>query len=136
MNKEIALDAGGKVYTLAVGTNTLRALEQQFSTPDRRVTYQEVIAHANRNSMTHITGIVWAMLRKHHRDMTMDAVGDLIDEVGLAVIDARLTEAVIEMIPDAADLQALGITPPNPQKAQPLKAVTGGRSTRKRAASA
>lgn len=136
MNGEIALEAGGKMYTLAVGMNTLVALEQLFSTAERRMTYQEVIALANRNSFTHIRGLLWAMLRKHHREMTPDQVGDLIDEVGLFAIDQRLQDAVREMVPDAADLKALGIAP-NPRPAQAsTKAATGKRSTRKRAASA
>lgn len=136
---EIALEADGKVYTLAVSSNALVELEGLFSTSERRVTWQEVCRHAARNSHTHIRGILWAMLRKHHSEMTLGHAGDLIDQIGLDALDAKLAEIIRQTVPDPADLKKLGIAPANPPKARArrtTKAGTGMASTARVAASA
>lgn len=134
---ELTIDADGRQYTLAVSSNALAALEGLFSTSEKRVTWQEVCGHAARNSHTHIRGILWAMLRKHHREMTLEDAGDLIDAIGLDALDAKLTEIIVQTVPDPVDLKKLGITPGNPRRAQAgrRKAGTGTRSSARAAAS-
>lgn len=129
---EIELD--GKKYTLYAGINALAEVEALFSTANKRVTVQEVMRLATEQSMTHIRGLVWAMLRKHHKDMTLEAVGDLIDRVGIGSIDQAFAQSMAQMAPDPDDLKDLGIDRPLGAQSEPetKKAGTGARSTRKR----
>lgn len=133
---EVALEIEGKVYTLHAGINAVAEAENVFSTADRRVTYQEIAQHAINGSVTHIRALIWAMLRKHHRDLSLSDVGDLIDLAGMDAIERKFSDLVRANVPDPEDLRVLGVDP-NPPKAQgDQKAGTSGRSSRKRAPSA
>jgi hypothetical protein len=138
---EIPVTLDGKTYTLKAGLNALVLLEEMFSAGDRRVTFREVMQHATRGSVSHIRAIVYAMTRKHHKELTLDAIGDLIDRVGLMEINAAFEGALASMVADAADLQALGVSLANPPQApakadSKTKVGTGGRSTLRRVRSA
>ncbi len=135
---EVSIELEGRIYTLHAGINALADVEGVFSTTDKRVTFQEVVQHALNGSVSHIRGLLWAMLRRNHRDMSLVDVGDLIDRVGLLAIDQKFEEVLRSVVPDAKDLEALGVAQSNPPKAQAgsVKAGTFGRSTRKRAGSA
>jgi hypothetical protein len=121
---EIPVTLDGKTYTLKAGLNALVLLEEMFSAGDRRVTFREVMQHATRGSVSHIRAIVYAMTRKHHKELTLDAIGDLIDRVGLMEINAAFEGA-------------LANPPQAPAKADSkTKVGTGGRSTLRRVRSA
>ncbi len=132
---EVALEIEGKVYTLHAGINAVADVEGVFSTIDRRVTYQEIAENAMKGSVTHIRALIWAMLRKHHRDLSITDVGDLIDQVGMMEIEKKFSEVLRSTVPDPADLKALGVDP-NPPGAQAKRAGTSKRSTPKLAVSA
>lgn len=133
---EVALEIEGKVYTLHAGINAVADAEGVFSTADRRVTYQEIAEHAMRGSVTHVRALIWSMLRKHHRDLSLTDVGDLIDAVGMNTIERKFADLLRANVPDQEDLKALGVDP-NPPKAQgEEKAGISRRSTRKRVPSA
>ena len=134
---EATVEIGGQSYTLKAGVNMMRALEHLFSTPSRQMTTLQIIKLADEGSFTHYCGIVWAMLRKHHPELTLDAVGDLIDAAGGPTkLEEVFTGLLLSLVGDPADLKALGVTG-NPPKAQALPPRgTGGRSSRKRGASA
>jgi hypothetical protein len=133
---EVALEIEGKVYTLHAGINAVADAEGVFSTADRRVTYQEIAEHAMKGSVTHIRALIWAMLRKHHRDLSLPDVGDLIDLVGMTTIEQKFADLLRSTVPDAEDLKAMGVDPNPPQAQGGPRAGTSKVSTRKRVASA
>lgn len=136
---EIAIELDGTVYTFAAGANALVAVEGLFSTPDRRLGFQEVIRLANGGSFTHLRGIVWAMLQRHHKGLTLEAVGDLMDAIGVETMERKFAEALALMLPDPRDLAALGVQAPTgdpPRAAQSRRAGTGPRSIATAGASA
>ena len=128
MTGEVAIEIDGKVYTFALGVNALCAVESLFSRSDRRVTFQDVMRLANAQSMTHLRGLLWASLQKHHKEMSLDDVGDLITKVGLDVIDRKFAEMLPSLVPDQKDLAALGVRQGNPRRGRPRKAGTGPNS--------
>lgn len=131
---EFLLEVEGKSYTLTAGVNTLAAVEGLFSTPEKRVTWQDVVRYAEHNSFTHIRGLIWAMTRRHHRELSVEDVGDLMDRVGLEAIDRAFNEATQHWIPNPEDVQALGGNGSNPPKAQGVNgAASSRRSTSRRA---
>lgn len=133
MTGEVSLEVDGKVYTFAMGVNALVAVENLFSRSDRRVTFQDVLRLANAQSMTHLRGLLWASLQKHHKELSLDDVGDLITRVGLDVIDRKFAEVLPSLMPDPQDIEALGVRQGNPPKrGRPRKVGTGPRSTVKR----
>jgi predicted thioredoxin/glutaredoxin len=134
---EVSLELDGRIYTLHAGINALADVEGVFSTIDKRVTFQEVVEHALKGSISHIRALLWAMLRRNHKDVSLADVGDLIDRVGLVAIDQKFDEVLRSVVPDPVDLKALGVDP-NPPRAQAgsARAGTSKRSTRKRVASA
>jgi hypothetical protein len=132
---EVEIEIEGNVYRLHAGINAIAEAESALSTPDKRVTFQEIFQEASRGSVTHVRVLIWAMLRKHHR-MSLDAVGDLIDLVGIGTFNKEFENLLTAMTPDERDLNTLGVDA-NPTKAQAKP--RGGTSTpfeRKRVRSA
>ena len=132
---EVSLELDGRIYILHAGINALADVEGVFSTVDTRVTFQEVMQHAMNGSISHVRALLWAMLRRHHKDLSLNDVGDLIERVGLQTIDQKFGELLQAMVPDPEVLKALGVAP-NPPQAQAGNGTAGTsrRSTRKRAA--
>lgn len=116
---EVILDVGGKAYTLILDIQGICALEDLFSTPDREVSFHEVLARVQRNSVRHIRGIVWASLRRHHASMSLEDAGDLIQQAGgLAGFSKKLEAIAKSTQPDQEDVAVLK-KKGRPQKAQP-----------------
>jgi len=69
---EVEFSAGGKTYKAVLNTNAMAALEKELG---QRV-------HSLENSLTTTRAVLWASLRKHHADVTLEATGDLMDELG------------------------------------------------------
>lgn len=142
---EIDVTVEGRAYTLVLDTNAMVALETLFSTPGHEVTFDQVLARVNAGSVRHIRAFVWAALRRHHAEITVDGAGDLIHAAGgLQAFSNQLLAMVGGTTADPKDIKALGgggsggsgAADANPPKAQPGKRRgTGGRSTATRAAS-
>jgi len=69
---EVEFTVGGKVYRAVLSSNAMCALEKELG--------QKV--HSLENSLTTTRAVLWAALRKHHSDVTLEATGDLMDELG------------------------------------------------------
>ena len=134
---EVDIDIDGKTFRLHCGLNAIAEAEGVFSTLRERVTFSEIVEHANKGSVSHIRALLWAMLRKYHRDLSLQDVGDLVDKVGLVAIEQRFAEVLAASAPDPKDIEHLGAAQTNPPQAQDAR--KGGTSTpftRKRARSA
>jgi hypothetical protein len=79
---EVALTVGDRTYTLVLDFNAQCELEELLSTPEQRMTLGRAFLLAASYSMTHIRAMVWASLRRHHSDMTVTDVGNLIESAG------------------------------------------------------
>lgn len=114
---EVAIEIDGTLYTFAAGINTLAAIEGALSGNGKRVTWLDAIREVNAGSITHVRVFMWAMLQRHHRGLTPEAVGDLIDRVGLETINEKFAEILRASYPDPEVLKALGVNV-NPPTAQ------------------
>lgn len=147
-NGEVSLTIGGASYTFIITTASMVSAEEYMSTPAVpaippmtgpngqilpgkpgrpavEVTWDEIVERMMRGSAKAFVVFVWAMLRKHHRQMTVDDAATLIDTAGGADGLRRTIEAVRgSMSPDPEDVKEI-----RPRKARTKKRSVGGRST-------
>lgn len=130
---EVSLEVEGQPYVLVLDTNAMCELEDLLSTPERPVSFVEVIQKVvNGNSMRHLRALVWAALRRHHPTMTVKEAGDLISRAGgVQAFGEQLNALVNSTQPDPGDVESA-----RPRKAQARKGGTGAISIAKPAASA
>lgn len=131
---EVSVDIAGTSYTLCLDLNAMCEIEDMFSTPQRQVTFQEVLERVQHNSMRHIRGVLWATFRKHHPNLTLMDVAELAQRSGgILAFAAHLATLAQNAVPMTSDVEALGIASNgNPHKAQTRSAAgTGRRSTPK-----
>jgi hypothetical protein len=79
---QVALTVEDRTYTLILDMNALCELEELLSTPSQAVTAAQAFVAAANLSYRHVRALVWAALRRHHPDLTLSAVGDLIEAAG------------------------------------------------------
>ncbi len=128
---EVPLHVNDKTYTLVVDINTMARLEEHFSTPEKFVTWPQILLRLKSGSMTYGRAFFWAALQRYHADVTIEQAGELIQEAGgFDGVTEQIAALVSSTAPDPADLKDLNIKPPNPRKAQTKKRRgTGGGST-------
>lgn len=128
---EVSLQIGERTYTLALTIDAMVSLEEMFSTPEKAMTFTEIMALADKGSMKHLRGLIWAVLQAHHPEIEVSQVSALVAESGgIPGMYAKLQQLSGAAAPDARDLNELGVKPPNPPRAQVgRKAGTGGRLT-------
>lgn len=120
---EVALEIAGKSYTLVMDISAVCELEALFSTPVRDATIAEIGRAVERGSVRHIRGFLWAALRRHHKDMTLENVSTLIEDAGgIGGFGDTIGALAQSLAPDAEDR----VETTRPQMAQ---ATTGGGST-------
>jgi hypothetical protein len=120
---EVAFEIAGKSYTLVMDISAVCELEALFSTPVRDATIQEIGRSVERGSVRHIRGFLWAALRRHHKDLTLEKVSDLIEAAGGIGGFGNTMEALAKSLaPDAEDQ----VPNDRPRTAQ---ATTGASST-------
>ena len=137
---EVDLEIGGKTYTLALGVGALREIQKVVHTGDRRVTFKEVILGAADGDIEYLAVLVWGGLRRHHKEITLTQVDDLLDELGGMRAIQTVVEAVNELLlgtkPDARDQGEIEEARPARPLPGPTIGTTGTRSISKRAKSA
>lgn len=116
---EVSIEVDGTVYTLALTIDAMVALEDLFSTP-KVMTFQEVIAEADRGSMKHLRALIWASLQLHHPALEVKDISPLVHAAGgLSVFSVKFMELAKASFADPKDLEALGIKAgANPRRAQ------------------
>lgn len=134
---EIDIQVDGTTYRLIMDINALIELEDLYSTPEKEVRFAELIPHLMRGSLRHIRAAVWASLRAHHPEMTVEDAGRLIQAAGgLAGFAQHLKQLMNTTGPDARDATELSGGARRPRKAQAGKRGTGENSSSPLAASA
>lgn len=107
LNGEVALEIGGQTYTLKLTVNAMVELQDVTGQ-----SFQDTLARVNGGDVKAIRDFVWASLRKHHKALTQEQVGDLIDEAGgIFGFAEQLGTLAQSATPDAEDLTALGVKP-------------------------
>lgn len=111
---EMALVAGSKTYVMKLTTNAVCEMETLSGR-----TFDQVAAKLQNGSVSDVRLFLWAMLREHHRSMTLEDVGNVIDGAGgIMGIAQQLTELVNL---NTGEVAALG----KDQEENPLKAQAG-----------
>ena len=122
---EVTLPIGGKDYLLKVGTNELAKIEDATKEPVFTLITR---LNTGRYSVKDVRILLWAAFQRHH-PMSLDQVGDLIDEAGgLAGLNQLITSLIQTTDVDDEDKQAAqegGVTEADPPDAQ---GGTGDRS--------
>lgn len=109
--------AGGKTYTLQFTINALCALEDELgggSIADIGETM------GNRPSLKMLRTLVWVGLQQHHKAVSKEEAGDIIDAVGIEAVSAAVMSAVT-----ASFGLKQGTTAPLAAAAPPALAKTG-----------
>lgn len=114
---EVSVTLDGQQYTLALTLNAMVEIEDLFGIP-----FMQVCEKAEEASPKHIRGLIWATLRKHHKELTVEQVGDLVDGGNLGALSAVLGRVVKVGSPDAKDL-------PKGKSENPTKARAGANGT-------
>jgi hypothetical protein len=106
---DVALEVGGKTYTLRYSHSALIKLEKQLDQSIMRI--MQDIGKADEMRIGTLVAILWAGLQKHHPDLSVDEACELLDEKG---DDA----SVIDVIGDAFQkaFNAPGTKGTNPQQ--------------------
>lgn len=115
LNGEVTREIGGKSYTFKLGVNQMIALEKRFSTPEKRVTFQDVIGRAGNGDLEACRAMVQVGLSKYHPEITEEDAGELIDQFG-ADLGGLMGEIREGASPDPEDIKALGVRQRRPRK--------------------
>ncbi len=87
---QVAIEAGGKTYTLKFSTNAI--CEAEAVSGGRSFGHLcDGIAAVDFRAMR---ALLWAGLKQAHPEMTLDLAGNLLDEVEPLEIGAKLNEAI------------------------------------------
>jgi hypothetical protein len=106
---EADLVIGGKTYTLQYGWNAISNIATVTGLPMEEVGAK--IARGNFHADVFLA-VVWGMLRKHHAELDLEAVGDLMDDAD----PAEISEAV-GLAMSRSTVGGGGEKKENPQKA-------------------
>lgn len=128
---EVSVDIDGTSYTLCLDLNAMCTLEEYFSTPDREVTFQDVLKKVNGGNLRYMRAIFWAAFLKYQPDLKLEDVAALVQASGgiggfSQKMLGQLGVAVQATAPAPADLRALQKgSAPSPRAAQARKPVDG-----------
>lgn len=112
--REVPLKAGDATYTLYGGNRALRMIERDTGKSVIVLFSEQGLAEIGIGTLTSIT---WALLSRHHPDLTVDHVDDIIDEVGYDEVMEAIGEALEHAFPDAkAQASANGVKPGKPRR--------------------
>lgn len=135
---EKPLTINGRRYTFVFKSRALMEWQNLHSANGKIADIFDIRRKATEGSLEHLMGFVWAGLRKHHPDVTIDDVWNMVDEAGsIDQFVIILGQLLPSMVPDHADLKELGVEerPPVPAQGKPAKKSrgTGEKSTSTRA---
>lgn len=113
--REVPVEAGGQTYTLYCGNRALRLIERETEMP-----FGDVVERVQRLDISALTVACWALLQRHHPDLSIDDTDDVIDAAGFTRAFEAVNRAMELAFPDFA-----GADP----KATALNGASRGRGT-------
>lgn len=96
---DVELKIGDKTYTLRFSTRATMDLMDLWNLKDQRDL--QAAMQDRGKTIGGMIEVVWAALRTHHRDLTVDNVIDLLDAEDLGDVMERVGEAISRAIPEA-----------------------------------
>ncbi len=123
---EVQLTIKGKVYTLAIKTAGLAAIQKRLSPAGTVKQLPAVIAEleaaVKAQSLEHLVIFMWAALQKYHKGLTEDDAMNLIDDAGgIGGLNTAFEDLARSITPDPEDVKELtadASPDPNPPKAR------------------
>jgi len=94
----VALEAGGKVYSLRFTTNSICELEDSLGKPIMQIVND--MQSESGASMKLIRSLVWAALLDGHPGIGTKEAGALIDDAGMETITEKILLAIQRFFPD------------------------------------
>jgi len=95
----VTFEADGKTYTLHYSTNALCELESLAGESVMRIAAQMADSDGVRLGM--VRNLIWAGLRDHHPEVTVEDAGRIMDALGLDKAGSLVAEAFILAFPQA-----------------------------------
>jgi len=95
MNKhrgEINLNVGDRIYTLKFTTNSIVLLEEALGKSVNKI--------GDDVGVKELRAMIWAGLQHNHPEITLDKVGEIIDEIGTEYGFDRINEAISFAFPE------------------------------------
>jgi len=120
---DVTVTIDGQVYTLALTLNALCELEERFGE-----TWQDVAKLAQQGRLVPLRALLWASMRKHHPDLTIEQFG-AINIAELEDVSKAFAALLERSQPDPKDLKELGGKSRPPQARVNGRAGTGASST-------
>ncbi|HSH40544.1 MAG TPA: GTA-gp10 family protein [Arenicellales bacterium] len=93
------IEVNGTTYTLRFSIRAMAALQDHYGLPSLDAVGKKLQDTENL-SIEDMVAIMWAGLRTHHRDLTMDDALDMLDELGVNGMQQTLGEAMAGAMPD------------------------------------
>lgn len=135
---EMQVEIGGRTYVLVMTFNALLRVQQLFNRAGVMPTADSIVRAANNGDLESMRALFWALLLRHQPDLTVEQVGDLIDEAGgVEAVNELIDRAHAASAPDPKDIAELA---PHPlvapgRSSMPTLTPRGGTSTSSRGAS-
>lgn len=95
---EVALLVGDQEYKLSFSINAICELEDALDMPVAKVA--DKLNDTDNIRMTMIRTVVWAALRDHHADMTVNDAGQIATDAGIPVVMEAIGRAFTLAFPE------------------------------------
>jgi hypothetical protein len=119
---EVAVEAGGKIYTLVCSINALCELES--TELDATATLAAVLSPGGAKRITTLRAVMRCLLSDHHPELSPRDVGAIMTDLGLAASFSAVGKAVMLAFPDRKEDDEAGPLSGAPA-APPQEATTG-----------
>lgn len=94
-NPDVQIEAGGEAYTLRFSVKALAALQDYWELPSLDAVGQKLNQLDSGDiSVSDYTAILWAALRTHHPEATMEQSLDIFDELGIDGLTSVIVDAM------------------------------------------
>lgn len=98
--RDVSLVAGDRTYTLYTGNRALRLMERE--TGEGLFSIVERFDSIERIEIGLLTTILWACMARHHPDLSLDDIDDVIDAAGYEAVTAAIGTAIERAFPQAS----------------------------------
>lgn len=80
---EVEIAVRGRAYTLALDLNALCAMQYSLRPNDpESVSTPQIFQKVGEMNAIYLRAFVWALLRRHHKEITLDGASDLVTDAG------------------------------------------------------
>lgn len=103
-NPDIQLEAGGEVLTIRFSALAQASLQDHWGLKNLDEAAAKIVQlETGGLNISDYAAIMWAALRTHHSEKTMDDAMKLIDFIGIPGLQVLLVQAVTASLPEGGD---------------------------------